>query len=570
MPEKFGQSDPTSPEQANQEKIDLSQFGLEKDTWLERTFNGQDKEKYKIAIADITEEISKTFSIYFAHQDITRAVFTALSRHWVSKCETPKNFQHCARIVIDIAKSQIRHNDKGEVATDQYFDTEKIKSTAFIINSLAEKSDGTFMQNADTLRSIVRDSIVANTQNADVLETMFSFNRDGLLFSDKSLMAIHQLIKSAAERQFNVRDLMKDLFGNNYAINTGKRDKDNYPIYEPDDTFKKWRDISKGHFAFNEDLWVIANSFQYDNDPVSFVKKFNALDIEEQNAFVFNARKFIAKRIPPQVIADNPNLVRSCDLQKDGLAIFSRLEDKKWWLGYCAQVWKHNPASIDSTKYFFNEAITSKIVETVVRKEWNIPNIKGLSNRELDESQRDVDEELGVGEFSTIKEVRPDEQLHEYATELLRSTLSELYGGKDFNTICKIRDSINGSAEFISALDKEKADALMVADLIKFIPVLGTENEKVLPLTFAKAKEMIFNSLATDLDLADYFVENLPKYYQQSWAADNIPEAIKHYSVAKKFISAAELESTTWKNEAWVSNIGTVSPFGWCFVFEFN
>ena len=557
MPEKFEQLGSTLPEQANQEKIDLSQFGLEKDTWLEKAFNGQDKGKYETAIADISEEISKTFGPYYAYQDIIRAVFTALNNHWVSRCQTPKDFRQCAEIVIDIAKSQIRHNEKGEAESSQYFDREKITTTAFLIEELAEKAGGAFMQHADTLCLIIKDSIDMGYQEADVVGTVWSLNKDGLLFSGESLRAIRHLVKSAAERKFDVKNQLKDLFGNNYAKDTGKRDEKGYAIYEPDDMFKKWRDVSKGKFAFDEDLWVIANSFQYDNDPASLVKKFNSMTTEEQNVFVSNARKFISKGIPPQVIADNPNLIYSCDLQKGGLAVFNRPEDKKWWLEYCAQVWKYNPASIDFTKRFFNEAISSEMVETIVTKEWNIPNIKGFSNKELDESQRDVDEELGAGEFRTIKEVRPDEQLREHASKILHSTLEELYGNKDFDTICKIRDSINDSAEFISALDKEKSSTSMDGDLIKFISALGTEKEKVLPLTFIKAKEMIFSSLAENLDLADYFVENLPKYYQQSWVADNISKAVQHYSVAQKFISAIEQDNTVWKNEVWVSNVST-------------
>ena len=556
MYENLEQQKSISPEQANQ-KIDLSQFGLEKDSSLERTLNGEDKEKNETVIADISEDISKTFGPYYAYQDIIRAVFMALNNHWVSRCQTPKDFRQCAEIIIDIAKSKIRHNEKGEAESSQYFDTEKIKTTAFLIEDLAEKAGGTFMQHADTLRLIIKDSIDMGHQEADVVGTMWSLNKDGLLFSGESLRAIRQLIKSASERKFDVRNQLKDLFGNNYAKDTGKRDEKGYAIHEPDDTFKKWRDVSKGKFVFDEDLWVIVKSFQYDANPASFVKKFNGMTVEEQNVFVSNARKFISKGIPPQVIADNPNLIYLCDLQNGGLAVFNRLEDKKWWLEYCAQVWKYNPASIDFTKRFFNEAISSEMVETIVTKEWNIPNIKGFSNKELDESQRDVDEELGAGEFRTIKEVRPDEQLREHASKLLRSTLEELYGNKDFDTICKIRDSINGSEELILALDKEKANALSVDDLIKFITILGSEKEKIFPVISMKARTDIFGTIENSLDLADYFLENLPRYYQQSWVAENVLKAVQHYSVAQKFISATEQDNTVWKNESWVSNVCT-------------
>jgi hypothetical protein len=569
MPEKLEQINSTPPEQANQEKIDLSQFGLKNDSWLEKVLNGQGKEKNEIVIADISEEISKTFGLYDNYQDIIRtAVFTALNDHWVSRCQTPKDFRQCAEIIIDIAKSKIRHNEKGEANSSQYFDTEKIKMTAFLIEDLAGKIGGAFMQHADTLRLIIKDSIDMGYQEADVVGTMWSLNHDGLSFSGESLRAIRQIVKNASKRGIDVKNqpkqVFKDIFGNSQAKDTGKKNEKGYAIYEPDDTFKKWRSVSGGRFAFDEDLGVIANSFQYDSDPIAFVDKFNDMTVEQQNVFVSNAEKFISKGIPPQVIADNPHLMNSweCDLSKKGLAIFLNHENQKWWLEYCANVWKYNPASIEITKQFFNETLSPQKIEAVTRKEWNVENIRGISQKELTEIQGDVDEELGAGEFKTIKEIQPNQQLKEHATKVLHSTLEELFANKDFDTICKIRDSITGSAELILALDKEKADVVIEGNdgydgLIKYISALGSDKENVFPLTFAKAKEIIFLSLTENLDLADYFLENLPKYYKQPWIAENILKAVQHYSVAQKFISAIGQENTIWKNEPWVSNVCT-------------
>jgi len=93
-------------------------------------------------------------------------------------------------------------------------------------------------------------------------------------------------------------------------------------------------------------------------------------------------------------------------------------------------------------------------------------------------------------------------------------------------------------------------------NLSKFIKYLGDEDLiNKFPQTFERVRELIFAKLATDQDLADYFVENLDKYYQQSWVAENVAKAIQQYSVAQKFIYAVENDQTTWKNEVWVVDI---------------
>jgi len=97
---------------------------------------------------------------------------------------------------------------------------------------------------------------------------------------------------------------------------------------------------------------------------------------------------------------------------------------------------------------------------------------------------------------------------------------------------------------------------ILETDLIKFIQFLGNEEFiKYFPNTSNKVREMIFAKLATDQDLADYFVENLDKYFQQPWVAENVAKAIQQYSVAQKFIYAVENDQTTWKNETWVVDV---------------
>lgn len=116
-----------------------------------------------------------------------------------------------------------------------------------------------------------------------------------------------------------------------------------------------------------------------------------------------------------------------------------------------------------------------------------------------------------------------------------------------------IETVLNFSDEDRIKIDEQVSHSIDTSNLIKFIRFLGEDTNY--PLTALKVREMIFDKLATDQDLADYFVENLNKYYQQPWVAENVTKAIQQYSVARKFIYAVENTQTVWKNEAWVVDI---------------
>lgn len=139
----------------------------------------------------------------------------------------------------------------------------------------------------------------------------------------------------------------------------------------------------------------------------------------------------------------------------------------------------------------------------------------------------------------------------------LKTEIEDGLSNGDIDKTLKIIKLFEIDPEYIRSVDKKCSENLFEnSHLIGFIPSLGQEvaNES-LPLTIDKAREMIFAKLATDQDLADYFVENLDKYYQQSWAAENVVRAIQHYSVAQKFIYAVENDKATWKNEGWVIDV---------------
>ena len=96
-------------------------------------------------------------------------------------------------------------------------------------------------------------------------------------------------------------------------------------------------------------------------------------------------------------------------------------------------------------------------------------------------------------------------------------------------------------------------------NIIRFIQYLGDDGiENKFPKTFGQVKELIFNDLEKNEDTADYFVENLHKYYKKPWVAENIINALKHYSVAKKFYAIYDFgkdkDDCPWKNEVWFSD----------------
>lgn len=103
---------------------------------------------------------------------------------------------------------------------------------------------------------------------------------------------------------------------------------------------------------------------------------------------------------------------------------------------------------------------------------------------------------------------------------------------------------------------EEPQDVKLDGNLIKWITRIGDEEwVQSFPKTVSSAQEQISNILSQDLDLADYFMENLASYYQQPWVVDNLLKAVQHYSVAHKFIHAAEDVQTVWKDETWVVNV---------------
>ncbi len=108
----------------------------------------------------------------------------------------------------------------------------------------------------------------------------------------------------------------------------------------------------------------------------------------------------------------------------------------------------------------------------------------------------------------------------------------------------------------------EAASAKLSKDnLIKYVTILGNVGMKIfLPNSLENIRELIFTQLPTNLDLADYFIENLASYYKEPWVAEFVGKAIEHYSVAEKFAittihAKSGMTDTPWINEAWVADL---------------
>ena len=547
-------------------KIDLTKFGLTADSWLEKRLNTQTTEMVENVLADITDKISSSF--FHNKEDVIKSIFKALNSHWEHKCQSSEDLRDCAYALIDIAKSQIRYDGYGKFipAYGTYIDTEKFEIDAFSVEDLAEKAGGKFKgefkRSITILTELIKIDVSTNySEKKDPVSELWHLNRGGLSLSKQSLESIHRIFKSATENKYEMSQLISNIFGDRFAQDTGEYDKNRRAIYGPDETFKKWVEVSKNN-SLEARLDIISKSFRYDGgfmDAKAFMDKFNKMTIEEQDKFIPIANKFLSVGVSPAVLILSMGNFSEWDLSKTGLDMVkeSHHEDpyyhRKEWLGHCASVWESNPNNIEITASFFNKVLSSRKIETVRKQEYNVGNIKGLSAKELDQVQKDVDEELGIKEFKTTQEIHPVKELQEHATEVIKSTLEILYTNNNFDTIGKIKSLIPASSLLISLLDQEKANSLTNHYLIKFISSLGSEKENILPLTFAKAREMIFANLDSSLDLADYFLENFDKFYKQPWAGEGIEKAISHYSVADKFIQA--IDGAVWKNEPWVDGL---------------
>lgn len=128
----------------------------------------------------------------------------------------------------------------------------------------------------------------------------------------------------------------------------------------------------------------------------------------------------------------------------------------------------------------------------------------------------------------------------------------------EFDELQKMVGVFGLSAKSLEVVDKMAINKVQeYGNLIRFVSHLGGGDiADLYPNTFKHVGDLITNRLSEDLDLADYFVENLGKFHHKPWVLKNLGKAVQHYSVAIKLVNLIENDSSDlWKNDAWVAEI---------------
>lgn len=555
---------------AQEEKgIDLSRFGLDKSFYLERYLGKYNKED----VEEIIVAISKKCADYFSNDG--RVVKTLLEIFNTSVdlellCKQLADFHYFADTFIEIAKTQFLEDEEDGVKPEngRCVDIKRMKTDIFLIINLAKRSNGQIGPTIVKLTQIKRDTEYKDfISNGDAVGTMWGLSYNGLQFSTQSIDSMYLIFKFSREQGFDLKKIEKTIFGDRMFQNTGKKNADGTTIYEPDEVFKKWVEATK-QGLITERLKMFKNAFKYGYDSqkiTNFSKSFNEMTLDQQTTFVLLAKKLFDRGVNPCIVIDNMDLFsEECDLTKRGLDMFKEpyqehpYNRRADWLRYISDQWVSNPNNIPITAYFFNDAMSPKKTSVTKEKGFNIPNIKGLNNNELLTLQDEVDDVFDRSRYNETVESPLDRELQELAIGALKSALDRIYKQTEkIEAIGMIRDHVPASAKLIEEFDREKADQLTEVDLIKFIKFLGSDKEEVMPITLTKSREMILANLKKNINLADYFIENLSKYYQQPWVQKGILEAFEWQSVANKFIIAAETKQENWIDEPWVTDLVT-------------
>lgn len=182
-------------------------------------------------------------------------------------------------------------------------------------------------------------------------------------------------------------------------------------------------------------------------------------------------------------------------------------------------------------KFSLPDSFTQRVVRDRALSRWNLDGI-------ITELERSPD----------IQNLLADEQVSQKISQATTSAISSADFEKvktlldTFDLPETLRDDIDNS----SKIPKDK--------LVKFIRYLGADSEPsaLFPKTMQKVREMVSENIATNLDLADYFIENLGAYYSEPWAEECVKKAIGHYSVASKVLHSGSLE---WASAPWFEEI---------------
>jgi hypothetical protein len=239
----------------------------------------------------------------------------------------------------------------------------------------------------------------------------------------------------------------------------------------------------------------------------NLIRVFGSTDSEEN--FWRNVRdiqRLSTKGINPNFIVERALPLSHYDLSKDGLAALTSVELKRSALEYYdAKLFTH-PAGVEAFAKLFNEALD--------------PN-------------------------------SADPELREFAAGLLRLRLEETFRHGPFELIGAIRSNIPESARMIGDLDEAGARDIQKMNFTRQFSFLGSEAADLFPDTSDKAREFIFAKLGSDVDFADYFVEKLADYHENDWFPECIAKALRHVSVANKFLAHYKHGRPSWRDARW-------------------
>ena len=281
-------------------------------------------------------------------------------------------------------------------------------------------------------------------------------------------------------------------------------------VFDAAKHYDEARDYSK---FFNDLLEIANNDFAGEKDPKIKVNMRDFIDL---------ADKFSEKGVPPQFLMGRrkhknfDEIFKEADLSQEGVRIFTTTAAKK-----------------EFTDFTFGEWL-------MINDEKKTENVIKISKDLFDLASKDAN-------------VKEGEELKKMISLQLESSIEYWADQRAWQPIFDIRDKISQVPEMIAEVDGGKM--IDEDQLIGYVREFGQHGEVLFPKTFDHIRERIFNKLDTDLDIADYLVENIAFYPNEPWVGKFVMKAIEsHYSVAKKFVDIVAHSSPDdgWPKEEWV------------------
>lgn len=143
----------------------------------------------------------------------------------------------------------------------------------------------------------------------------------------------------------------------------------------------------------------------------------------------------------------------------------------------------------------------------------------------------------------------------EIISKITEATASKISVG-DFGPVEQLLEAINVPNIVKNNIDEIASSKIQKDKLIKFAKYFSGDSEvsATFPKTMERVRTMLLESIETNLDLADYFVENLENYYKESWVEGCVLGAVSHYSVAQKVLQVIDA-GNVWTNVPWIEAV---------------